>query len=159
MPELLIRDVQISDHSEWSALYAGYRDFYALTPDPRVVETVWDWVLNGTYAMRGVVAEREGSVIALANLRVVARPSVGRSGLYLDDLYTAPAARGTGAGSALLARMAADAAAEGHAVVRWVTSADNATARRLYDRHATATALVTYDMAPAGGPVRPSAFP
>lgn len=157
MPELLIRDVRPSDHDEWVVLYAGYRAFYELAPDPRVVEKVWDWVLNGTYAMRGLVAEREGAVIALANLRVVARPSAGRSGLYLDDLFTAPDARGTGAAAALLERMANDAAAEGHVVVRWITSADNVPARRLYDQHATVTQFVTYDMAPAMSAAAPTA--
>jgi hypothetical protein len=32
--------------------------------------------------------------------------------------------------------------------VRWITAADNATAQRLYDRVATKTAWVTYDLVP-----------
>ena len=40
------------------------------------------------------------------------------------------------------------AAAEGANVVRWITAADNTTARSLYDQVATATSWVTYDMKP-----------
>jgi GNAT superfamily N-acetyltransferase len=149
VPEPLIRDVQPADHDAWLVLYAGYREFYELGSDARVVETVWDWVLNGTYSMRGLVAEDGGAVIAIANLHVVPRPAAARTGLYLDDLFTAPAARGLGAGAALLARAAQQAAEEGHALVRWITASDNATARRLYDEHASATTWITYDMPPA----------
>ena len=78
-----------------------------------------------------------------------ARPSTASMGLYLDDLFTAPAARGAGVARVLLNRAAEVAAAEGASVVRWITAADNAAARRVYDRVAAATPWVTYDMKPA----------
>jgi GNAT superfamily N-acetyltransferase len=149
MPDLLIRDVQSSDHDEWATLYAGYREFYRLAPDPAIVETVWSWLITGEHTMRGLLAlDETGTVVALANLHTVARPSMGVTALYLDDLFTAPAARGRGAGAALLARAAELATEGGHALVRWITASDNATARRLYDQHAAATSWVTYDMPP-----------
>ncbi len=67
------------------------------------------------------------------------------------DLFTAPPARGGGAGAALLDAAARLAADRGASVVRWITAADNATARALYDQHARATPWVTYDMAPTRG--------
>ncbi|MBW4033811.1 MAG: GNAT family N-acetyltransferase [Acidobacteria bacterium] len=149
MPDLLIRDVQSSDRDEWATLYAGYREFYRLDPDSAIVDTVWTWIATGEHTMRGLVAvDARGAVVALANLHTVARPSMGVTALYLDDLFTAPTARGRGAGAALLARAAELAAEGGHALVRWITASDNATARRLYDQHATATSWVTYDMPP-----------
>jgi GNAT superfamily N-acetyltransferase len=154
MSHVLIRDVQVADHAEWVVLYAGYREFYRMAPDPVVVETTWTWVVTGQHAMRGLVAVGEnGELLALANLREFARPSVARMGLYLDDLFTAPAARGRGAGAALLARAAEFAAEQGAVVVRWITASDNLTARRLYDQHATLTPFVTYDI-PVGAPTR-----
>jgi len=43
------------------------------------------------------------------------------------------------------------AAQRGASVVRWITAADNAHARALYDELATRTPWVTYDMAPGRG--------
>ena len=69
--------------------------------------------------------------------------------LYLDDLFTSPAARGRGAAGALLEDAAVRAGERGGSVVRWITAADNKTARSVYDAHAVATPWVTYDMTPA----------
>lgn len=76
-------------------------------------------------------------------------------GLYLDDLFTASEARGRGAASALLQRSATLAGENGANVVRWITAADNETARRVYDTHAAATPWVTYDMKPTIPAVTP----
>ena len=75
--------------------------------------------------------------------------AIGAYALYLDDLFTAPAARGTGASTALLHRLAEIARDEDAVLVRWITAADNETARRIYDREATQTPWVTYDLKPA----------
>ncbi|MCU1528706.1 MAG: acetyltransferase [Frondihabitans sp.] len=148
--EIAVRDVEAADAAAWAELYTGYRDFYELPRDADAVARIWSWVLGRQHSLRGLVVVGEsGELVALANLRLFARPSSGTLGLYLDDLFTAPAARGSGAGRALLGRAAEIAAEEGATVVRWITAASNATARRLYDAHATATPWVTYDMRPA----------
>lgn len=69
-------------------------------------------------------------------------------GLYLDDLYVSSHARSRGIGRALLERSAEIAREKGATVVRWITAADNVTARRLYDAVATATSWITYDINP-----------
>ena len=144
-----VREVEAGDEAAWAELYRVYRAFYRLPDDDLAVATTWAWVSGRLHGLRGLVVEAgDGSLLALANLRIFARPSSATIGLYLDDLFTAPEARGTGAGGALLERAAAIAAAEGLSVVRWITAADNATARRVYDAHATATPWVTYDLQP-----------
>ena len=149
-----IRDIQPGDAASWARLYGGYRSFYKVSPDDAAVATTWAWMLDRQHGLRGIVAVTPGGdVVALANLRLFARPSVGKMGLYLDDLYTLPSSRGSGAAGALLARAAEIATEEGANVVRWITASDNATARRLYDAHATATPWVTYDMKPSDVPL------
>jgi GNAT superfamily N-acetyltransferase len=149
-----VRPVRPDDEQRWSELYAGYRDFYRLPQDAAAVATTWGWVIAGQHGLRGLVAvDGTDRPIALANLRVFARPSSASIGLYLDDLFTDPEVRGTGAGSALIDRAAGIAAEEGLSVVRWITADDNAVARRVYDRLATATAWVTYDRRPGSGGV------
>lgn len=150
---IIVRPVERGDADAWAQLYAGYRAFYCLPNDPEAVARTWSWVRDGEHGLQGLVAvpEPAGSPVALANLRSFARPSSATIGLYLDDLFTAPQARGRGAGAALLDAAARLAADRGASVVRWITAADNATARALYDQHARATPWVTYDMAPTRG--------
>ncbi|WP_325048819.1 GNAT family N-acetyltransferase [Amnibacterium setariae] len=151
-PPLRVRAIHADDESRWLELYAGYRAFYRLQEDAQAVATTWSWVRDGRHGLRGLVAVDETDrPVALANLRVFARPSTATLGLYLDDLFTATEARGSGAATALLRAAATIAAKEGASVVRWITASDNATARAVYDRVATATPWVTYDLAPAPG--------
>lgn len=145
-----VRFVREDDAPVWRELYRGYRDFYHLDHDAEALERTWQWVSGRQHDLFGLVAcDAEDRPVALANLRWFARPSRGSIGLYLDDLFTSPEVRRSGAGEALLRRAAEIANENGADVVRWITANDNATARRVYDRLASATPWVTYDMPPA----------
>jgi GNAT superfamily N-acetyltransferase len=147
---VLVRPVTAHDEAQWCALYAGYRSFYRLPDDPAAVRTTWQWVSGGAHGLLGLVAEdADGRILGLADLRRFARPSSATTGLYLDDLFTAPGSRHRGVATALLHEAAAVAAAEGASVVRWITAEDNTAARAVYDRVAAATPWVTYDMRPS----------
>jgi GNAT superfamily N-acetyltransferase len=146
---IFVRDVTADDAERWAELFSGYREFYEKPNDPAAVATTWGWVLGGEHNLRGIVAVGPGGrLVGLANLRLFARPSAGTLGLYLDDLFTDPAARGLGVASALIDRAGHIAHEDGASVVRWITASTNTTARRVYDANATATAWVTYDMEP-----------
>lgn len=58
----------------------------------------------------------------------------GRPGLYLEDLYVTPAARGAGVGKALMARLAALARQRGCARFEWGVLASNLPAAAFYHR-------------------------
>jgi GNAT superfamily N-acetyltransferase len=147
--EAIVRGVLPADEKSWSILYAGYRAFYNTAEDPAAVAIAWRWVRDREHGMRGfVVEDATGDVVALANIRLFARPSVGRLGLYLDDIFTSPASRGLGHAGAMLDHIAALAEKEGASVVRWITASDNVLARSVYDTRAAATPWVTYDMQP-----------
>jgi GNAT superfamily N-acetyltransferase len=146
-----VRNVTAGDEKIWSTLYSGYRSFYKLPEDAGAVARTWQWVMNGEHGMVGLVATTDDVPMALANLRWFAEPLTSTMALYLDDLFVSPDARSAGAGRALL-RRTAEIAAEGDAsVVQWITAADNATARRLYDAVARETAWITYEMTPVSG--------
>ncbi len=81
-------------------------------------------------------------------MREFCRPLDGSKGLYLDDLFVVPDARGAGAGTALLEELRTIAKDRGLSVVRWITAKDNQEARKLYDRVAEKTKWVTYDLVP-----------
>jgi GNAT superfamily N-acetyltransferase len=148
-----VRPVAPTDHDEWAVLFAAYRDFYKLEPDTAVIDRVWSWIMDDAHSVGALVAEEDGRLLGIAHHREFARPSAGSTGVYLDDLYTAPTARGRGVGRALIEHLCDRAVAQGHSTVRWITSETNATARILYDRIATQTAWVTYEIATPARPV------
>jgi GNAT superfamily N-acetyltransferase len=143
-----VRAIQPEDREEWAALFRVYRAFYNLAPDEAVINRVWLWLTDDAHEVGAFVATSTDRLVGFAHYRRFARPSAGSVGMYLDDLFTDPDARGTGVGRALIAEVSAAAKREGCTVVRWITSTDNATARRLYDSVATATEWVTYDLVP-----------
>ncbi len=58
---------------------------------------------------------------------------VGRHGIYLEDLFVRPAARGSGAGKALLAHLAKRCVAEGLGRLEWSVLDWNAPSIAFYD--------------------------
>ena len=147
MSDPTIRDLRADDFDAWAALYGAYRSFYELPQDDAIIARTWGWLLAREYGLRGIVAEsQDGELLALAHLRLFARPSSGALGLYLDDLFTAPDARGRGIGARMLERCAELATESGATIVRWITAIDNSTARSLYDAKGRSTSWVTYEM-------------
>lgn len=149
MSEISVRAVAAGDRQRWETLFHGYRTFYGHPHDDAVAARVWDWLLDSAHETDGIVAESDAELVGFAHWRRFSRPSVGQTGIYLDDLFAAPAVRGRGIGRALIARLQQIAAAEGACVVRWITTDDNVTAQHLYDRVAAKTTWLTYDAAPA----------
>lgn len=142
-----VRPVGSGDEAEWRELYRGYRHFYEMPDDETALDTVWAWLGDADHEVDGYVAvDSGGGVGGLAHVRPFARPLSADTGLYLDDLFVDPDLRGRGSGRALLGFLRALAAERGFAAVSWMTAADNATARALYDSVATAGPWVTYDM-------------
>lgn len=98
-----------------------------------------------------LVAESVDGIVSIGHYRRFSRPSTGTVGIWLDDLFTTPEARGKGAARALIQRLTEIAGSEGRSVVRWITPDDNHQAQALYDQVAARTHWVTYDVAPAAG--------
>jgi len=139
-----IRTTTDADRPGWEALYAGYAAFYNVSQTPRMRDTVWGWIAAGRIEAR--VAVQGDALIGLAHFRSFARPLSASTGGFLDDLFVAPEARGSGAAAALIAAVRAEAMARGWTVLRWITAEDNHRARGLYDKVAQKTAWVTYDI-------------
>lgn len=148
-PAVHIRPIAAKDRAGWDVLYEGYADFYRVTQTPEMRDRVWAWLHDPSATTECLVAEAaDGRLIGLAHFRPFARPLSATTGGFLDDLFVAPEARGSGAADALLAALKSIAAARGWSVIRWITAEDNARARKLYDRVAVKTPWVTYDLKP-----------
>ncbi|MFG2710406.1 GNAT family N-acetyltransferase [Streptomyces goshikiensis] len=149
MSQIQVRAVRPEDFDQWRVLFRGYADFYEVEQSEEAALTVWSWLTDPGHEEGALVAEdADGTLIGLAHYRPYARPLFAAVGCYLDDLFVAPASRGSGAADLLLARLREIAAERGWSVVRWITADDNHRARSKYDQVATRTMWVTYDMAP-----------
>lgn len=65
------------------------------------------------------IAEREGEALGFALWFVNFSTWMGKHGIYLDDLYVRPDARGAGVGTALLRELAAICVARGYDRLDW----------------------------------------
>ena len=66
-----------------------------------------------------LIAEWEGEPAGFAFFFTTYSTFLGRPGLYLEDLFVVPAARGKGAGRALLARLAAITVERNYGRLEW----------------------------------------
>lgn len=136
------------EHREaWDRLYAGYAAFYEVEQTAEMRDRVWSWLSDQDHEVEALVAlDASGKVIGLAHYRPFARPLAAATGGFLDDLFVDPGARGSGAAQALIDGVAEAGRRRGWSVIRWITADDNYRARSAYDRVATRTGWVTYDL-------------
>ena len=81
-----------------------------------------------------LIAEADGERVGMAVFFHTFSTWTGRRGIWLDDLYVTPAARGAGAGSALLRHLAGVAVDRGCARFEWWVLDWNTPAVELYRR-------------------------
>jgi GNAT superfamily N-acetyltransferase len=108
---------------------------------------VWSWLLDPGHVLEALVArEPGGRLVGLAHFRAMPRPLTGSDAAFLDDLFVDPDYRGHGLGDQLLLRLKEVARERGWTIIRWLTADNNYRARGVYDRHATRTQWITYQI-------------
>lgn len=146
--DISVRLIKSDDQPEWQGLYRGYADFYQMPMSDETLATVFGWLLDPAHVLEGFVMERDETLVGLAHVRVMPSPLRGATGGFLDDLFIHPDARGSRLGEAMLTHLQTVAQERGWGFIRWITAEDNARARTLYDRVATKTDWVLYQMDP-----------
>jgi GNAT superfamily N-acetyltransferase len=148
-----IRFVTRADYSEWLPLWEGYNEFYkrfgaTALPDA-VTQVTWarflDTQKTDVYGpMFAMVAEADGHLVGLVHYLFHRSTITIEPTCYLQDLFTAEAARGKGVGRRLIEAVYEQARLAGVVNVYWRTHATNATARRLYDQVAEESGSLVY---------------
>lgn len=145
---LVIRPVAQADFPAWKTLWDGYNAFYGRSGPtalaPEITRTTWARFLDPAEPMHALVAERAGSVVGLAHFLFHRSTIQIAPTCYLQDLFTAEAARGLGVGRALIEAVIDRARQAGLPRVYWQTHETNATAMRLYDTLAEKSGFVVY---------------
>ena len=136
------------DKAAWLPLWQGYLDFYAQDLPPDITDLTFQRALDPHEPVFLVLA-RDGAcdggrVVGFATF-VLHRSTWARTHyLYLEDLFVAEAARGTGAGRALAEHVIETGRQNGCERVYWVTQETNKVARMVYDKLADLPGLITY---------------
>jgi GNAT superfamily N-acetyltransferase len=144
-----VRPLQPTDRAAWQALWDGYNAFYgregATALPAETTDTTWARFLDANEPLHALVAVDEAGTL-LGLVHHVFHRSTNRIEpvCYLQDLFTAPAARGRGAGRALIEAVYTAALAAGSRRVYWHTQEGNATARALYDQVARHLGFIVY---------------
>lgn len=157
MTSWIVRAVRTDEYDAWTRLYRGYAAFYDTATSDEHQLQVWSWIHDdrSIECIVAVPVDLDGVEVGpprgLAHLRTWVRPLRGVTAGYLDDLFVDPDHRGAGAVDALFDAMHRLAVEREWPIIRWTTADDNYRARTVYDRLATRTTWITYDMpAPDG---------
>ena len=135
----------VEDRAAWERLARGYKAFYG-TP---VTDAEYDMAWKRLVARDGVFglgAKVDGELVGIAHFLLHTSAWTQRV-CYLQDLFTAPPARGRGVARALIEAVAAEARKQGATRYYWNTQEHNAVARALYDRVARYNGFIRYDFA------------
>ena len=143
-----ITRLRADDRARWEVLSRGYKAFYKTPTSSQEYESAWNKLMAGT-EVHGVGASVNGELVGFAHF-LFHSSTWAQKVCYLQDLFTAPQARGHGVARALIQEVARQARAAGAVRYYWLTQENNAVARVLYERLARYNGFIRYDFALTG---------
>ena len=136
---------------EWLPLWKGYQRFYEVDIDGETTDLTWRRLMDPSEPMFVLGACADGRLVGIVHFLFHRSTWTTGDYCYLQDLFTAPDARGAGVGRALIAAVCERATSQGASRVYWLTREDNATAIALYEKVALRTGFIQYRIGlPAG---------
>ncbi|HZC08242.1 MAG TPA: GNAT family N-acetyltransferase [Ktedonobacterales bacterium] len=133
-----------SDREVWESLFRAYIDFYQRVEPPEMYERAWREFQVDT-RLHAFGARLDSRLVGITHFLV--HPSTsGPDVCYLQDLFTAPDARGNGVARALIPAVTDWAQAHDCGRVYWTTHESNTTARSLYDQVAENRGFIRYQI-------------
>jgi GNAT superfamily N-acetyltransferase len=139
-----IRDIDQADETAWRSLWAQYLAFYEVDLGPEITNKTWARIIDPAAVLRGRMAVVDGQVVGFALHHTHLSTWAAGPDCYLEDLFLAEAARGKGAGRALIDDLIAICGANGYSRLYWHTDEGNIRARALYDSYTPYDGHVRY---------------
>jgi GNAT superfamily N-acetyltransferase len=137
-----VTPLEPDDRARWEELFSGYHAFYGRTWPAARYGQAWNHLREGD-RFQAFGARLDDRLVGIAHFLV--HPSTTSPDVcYLQDLFTAPEARGMGVASALISAVEECARTRGCDRLYWHTRQDNQVARRLYDRVAENRGFIQY---------------
>ncbi|MBC7377761.1 MAG: GNAT family N-acetyltransferase [Burkholderiaceae bacterium] len=145
---VVIRPIEPTDLAGWTPLWDGYNAFYgragATALRQEITETTWQRFFDPAEPVHALVAESGGQLLGLTHYLHHRNTTRIELTCYLQDLFTAPEARGQGVRRALILGVYDAARAAGISRVYWQTHESNAAGRLLYDKVAKHAGFIMY---------------
>ncbi len=148
-PALIVRPLTPADEAAFLPLWQGYNTFYHADVPAAVTAETWRRFHDPAMpvhilgAWKSAAGNPERLIGFATYLFHLSTWSMGPS-CYLEDLFTAPDARGLGAGRALIAGVTDAARAAGASRLHWLTQQSNTVAQSLYDVVAKRSGFIDY---------------
>lgn len=145
LPTLTKRPIIAADEAQWRLLWRAYLAFYETElPDDTYRETFRRLIAKDV-DMFGLIALLDNTAVGLVHY--LHHRNFWKSGntCYLQDLFTAPEARGKGVARSLMSAVFAAAAKDGIPDVYWLTAETNFAGRLLYDQLGVKTPFIVYE--------------
>jgi GNAT superfamily N-acetyltransferase len=139
-----IRPLAVQDRAEWQPLWQGYLTFYKTTLPDTIYDRTFQRLTTGAENMFGLAAFAEGRMLGIVHYLFHPHTWKLEPVCYLQDLFTAPLARGKGVARSLIEAVYAKADVAGAPTVYWTTAEDNYPGRMLYDRVGRRTPFIKY---------------
>jgi GNAT superfamily N-acetyltransferase len=146
--QIATRPVRKGDLPAWLKLWEGYNAFYgrlgttALASE--VTRMTWSRFFDAYEPVHALVAEEDGALLGLVHFLYHRSTTDIAPICYLQDLFTAPEARGKGIGRTLILRVYEHAKSSGAPEVYWQTHETNVAAMKLYDKVAAKSGFLVY---------------
>ena len=148
---LEVRALHRDDFPAWLKLWGGYNAFYGRSGETalplEVTRMTWSRFFDAYEPMHALVAHEAGALLGLVHFLYHRSTTDIAPICYLQDLFTAPEARGKGVGRALILRVYEHAKDAGAPEVYWQTHETNAAAMKLYDKVARNGGFLVYSRA------------
>ena len=141
-----IRPLTEEHRAAWQPLWEGYLRFYRAELQAAVTEATFAALCDPEGSMAGLIAtDSAGQAAGLAHVVFHASTWDTTPSCYLEDLFVAREARGSGVGKRLIEAVYGLAAERGAGRVYWHTQQFNGAARSLYDTVAELRSFVVYE--------------
>jgi len=137
-----IAGLSLGDRPEWESLFRAYIDFYERAEPQQMYDRAWS-EFQADNRMHALGASTDGRLVGITHFLVHASTS-SPDVCYLQDLFTAPEARGRGVARALIEAVVEWARSQDCDRVYWSTQETITVARRLYDQLAENRGFVIY---------------
>ena len=144
MQSVEIKAVDCNDFDIWLPLWKGYQRFYKVDIPLSVTRQTWARFSDPAEPMHAALATSGGQALGLVHSIYHRTTWATGDDCYLQDLFIAEDARGSGIGRALIEHVYADAKRRGVSRVHWLTHETNHNAMQLYDRIADRSGFIQY---------------
>ena len=132
------------DRPQWANIWRAYLAFYGTSLSDEVFEHTWRRVLDNT-VLHGLAARIDGQIVGITHFLFHGSAWTTAPVCYLQDLYVDGAARGQGAGRALIEAVAAHARERGRGRGLRGAPAPHPAAPPRYDRLAKHSGFIRYE--------------